>query len=64
MLTGCSPGEGERVTSVTEIDVMTAVTRFAAVAAEHSYDLGEMYGENYGYRSGSMQAWSSTCTIK
>ena len=26
----------------------------------HSYDLAEMYGDNYGYRSGLNQAWSAT----
>lgn len=28
---------------------------------QHTYDLDELYGDNYGYRSGSTPEWWPTC---
>lgn len=55
MLTGVFPREkGEKVTTGPLRLVKCTGTNDACglLQLEHSYDLGEMYGENYGYRSG------------
>lgn len=55
MLTGVFPREkGSRVTTgpLRLVKCMGEGDVCGLLQLEHSYDLGEMYGENYGYRSG------------
>lgn len=55
MLTGVFPRErGARVTTgpLRLVKCMGGDEACGLLQLEHSYDLGEMYGENYGYRSG------------
>src|SRR5450759_3424359 len=55
MLTGVFPREkGTKVTigPLHLVKCMGGDSVCGLVQLEHSYDLGEMYGENYGYRSG------------
>lgn len=55
MLTGVFPREkGAKITTgpLNLVKCMGGDEVCGLVQMEHSYDLGEMYGENYGYRSG------------
>jgi hypothetical protein len=55
MLTGVFPAEkGAKITTgpLNLVKCMGSNEVCGLVQMEHSYDLGEMYGENYGYRSG------------
>ena len=55
MLTGVFPREkGEKVTTgpLRLVKCVGSDKVCGLLQLEHSYDLGEMYGENYGYRSG------------
>ena len=55
MLTGVFPREkGAKVTTgpLRLVKCMGGDEVCGLLQLEHSYDLGEMYGENYGYRSG------------
>jgi len=55
MLTGVFPREkGENITTgpLRLVKCMGGKEACGLLQMEHSYDLGEMYGENYGYRSG------------
>lgn len=55
MLTGVFPRErGERVTTgpLRLVKCIGGEEACGLLQLEHSYDLGEMYGDNYGYRSG------------
>jgi NDP-4-keto-2,6-dideoxyhexose 3-C-methyltransferase len=55
MLTGVFPRKkGEKVTAgpLRLVKCMGGEDVCGLLQLEHSYDLGEMYGENYGYRSG------------
>lgn len=55
MLTGVFPGElGAKVTAgpLRLVKCIGNEDACGLLQLEHSYDLGEMYGENYGYRSG------------
>lgn len=55
MLTGVFPREkGAKVTTgpLRLVKCMGGDEACGLLQMEHSYDLGEMYGENYGYRSG------------
>ena len=55
MLTGVFPREkGENVTvgPLRLVKCMGSSEVCGLLQLEHSYSLGEMYGENYGYRSG------------
>lgn len=55
MLTGVFPREkGAKVTTgpLRLVKCVGAENACGLLQMEHSYDLGEMYGENYGYRSG------------
>jgi len=55
MLTGVFPREKDkRITSgpLRLVKCMGGDETCGLLQMEHSYDLGEMYGENYGYRSG------------
>ncbi|MBY0579576.1 MAG: class I SAM-dependent methyltransferase [Burkholderiales bacterium] len=55
MLTGIFPREkGAKITSgpLRLVKCMGGDDVCGLLQLEHSYDLGEMYGENYGYRSG------------
>lgn len=54
-LTGVFPASAETPVSTGPLRLVRCAGDAAAcglVQLEHSYDLGEMYGENYGYRSG------------
>lgn len=55
MLTGVFPAKkGAKITTgpLNLVKCMGGADVCGLVQMEHSYDLGEMYGENYGYRSG------------
>jgi NDP-4-keto-2,6-dideoxyhexose 3-C-methyltransferase len=55
MLTGVFPREKEAKVTVGPLHLVKCVggdETCGLLQMEHSYDLGEMYGENYGYRSG------------
>lgn len=55
MLTGVFPRERDAQVTVGPLRLVKCVGGEEAcglLQMEHSYDLGEMYGENYGYRSG------------
>tara|TARA_R110001583_G_C5671425_1_gene411191 strand:- start:18535 stop:19776 length:1242 start_codon:yes stop_codon:yes gene_type:complete len=55
MLTGVFPREKDAKVTVGPLHLVKCVGGDEAcglLQMEHSYDLGEMYGENYGYRSG------------
>lgn len=55
MLTGVFPREKSAKVTVGPLHLVKCVGSDEAcglLQMEHSYDLGEMYGENYGYRSG------------
>lgn len=55
MLTGVFPPERDADVTVGPLRLVKCVGGEEAcglLQLEHSYDLGEMYGENYGYRSG------------
>lgn len=55
MLTGVFPSEkGAKITTgpLNLVKCMAGDEACGLVQMEHSYDLSEMYGENYGYRSG------------
>lgn len=55
MLTGVFPSEKHAEVTVGPLRLVKCVGDEDAcglLQLEHSYDLGEMYGENYGYRSG------------
>ncbi len=54
MLTGVFPREKDASVTVGPLRLVKCVGDEACglLQLEHSYDLGEMYGENYGYRSG------------
>ncbi len=55
MLTGVFPRQRSAQVTVGPLRLVKCVGREEAcglLQMEHSYDLGEMYGENYGYRSG------------
>lgn len=54
-LTGVFPkSRGERITAgpLQLVKCMGAEAACGLLQLQHSYDLGEMYGQNYGYRSG------------
>jgi NDP-4-keto-2,6-dideoxyhexose 3-C-methyltransferase len=54
-LTGVFPkSRSERITAgpLQLVKCMGAETACGLLQLQHSYDLGEMYGQNYGYRSG------------
>lgn len=55
MLTGVFPAERDAPITVGPLRLVKCVggdETCGLLQLEHSYDLGEMYGENYGYRSG------------
>lgn len=55
MLTGVFPSEKDKNITVGPLRLVKCTGGSEAcglLQLEHSYDLGEMYGENYGYRSG------------
>jgi hypothetical protein len=54
MLTGVFPREKDKSITVGPLRLVKCMGDDACglLQLEHSYDLGEMYGENYGYRSG------------
>lgn len=55
MLTGVFPREKDAAVTVGPLRLVKCIGDQSAcglLQLEHSYDLGEMYGENYGYRSG------------
>ena len=54
MLTGVFPREKDAKITIGPLHLVKCVGDDACglLQMEHSYDLGEMYGENYGYRSG------------
>lgn len=55
MLTGVFPREKEAKVTVGPLRLVKCIGGdevCGLLQMEHSYDLGEMYGENYGYRSG------------
>jgi NDP-4-keto-2,6-dideoxyhexose 3-C-methyltransferase len=55
MLTGVFPAERDADVTVGPLRLVKCVggeETCGLLQLEHSYDLGEMYGENYGYRSG------------
>lgn len=54
MLTGVFPTEKNADVTVGPLRLVKCVSENGCglLQMEHSYDLGEMYGENYGYRSG------------
>lgn len=55
MLTGVFPAERDADVTVGPLRLVKCIGGDEAcglLQLEHSYDLGEMYGENYGYRSG------------
>lgn len=55
MLTGVFPREKDKSITVGPLRLVKCTGGSEAcglLQLEHSYDLGEMYGENYGYRSG------------
>lgn len=55
MLTGVFPRAKDASVTVGPLRLVKCIGRDNAcglLQLEHSYDLGEMYGENYGYRSG------------
>lgn len=54
MLTGVFPREKDKSITVGPLRLVKCMGDEACglLQLEHSYDLGEMYGENYGYRSG------------
>lgn len=52
MLTGVFPRERDAKLTAGPLRLVKCVNECGLVQLEHSYDLDEMYGENYGYRSG------------
>jgi hypothetical protein len=55
MLTGVFPREKDAKVTTGPLHLVKCVgddETCGLLQMEHSYDLGEMYGENYGYRSG------------
>ena len=58
MLTGVFPRERDARVTVGPLRLVKCQGELACglLQLEHSYDLGEMYGDNYGYRSGLNQS--------
>lgn len=54
MLTGVFPASRDQAVTTGPLRLVKCVgdDRCGLLQLEHSYDLGEMYGDNYGYRSG------------